>query len=138
MTVLPAAYSHPKSRPWVLALVVLLTLSLLAVPIVEKTPNALAFETFYNAGMHWLQGLNPYAAYEGFDYYKLSPTFLLPLIAFAQVPFVVSVMTLRQFVTRVKNAWKISQTKSSLSVIKMDGGGFVVMRTIKVFLLGIS
>jgi hypothetical protein len=90
MTVLPAAYSHPKSRPWVLALVVLLTLSLLAVPIVEKTPNALAFETFYNAGMHWLQGLNPYAAYEGFDYYKLSPTFLLPLIAFAQVPFVVS------------------------------------------------
>ncbi len=90
MTVLPAAYSHPKSRPWVLALVVLLTLSLLAVPIVEKTPNALAFETFYNAGMHWLQGLNPYAAYEGFDYYKLSPTFLLPLIAFAQLPFVVS------------------------------------------------
>ena len=90
MTLLPAAYSHPKSRPWVLALVVLLTLSLLAVPIVEKTPNALAFETFYNAGMHWLQGLNPYAAYEGFDYYKLSPTFLLPLIAFAQVPFVVS------------------------------------------------
>ena len=90
MTLLPATYSHPKSRPWVFALVLLLTLSLLAVPIVEKTPNALAFETFYNAGMHWLQGLNPYAAYEGFDYYKLSPTFLLPLIAFAQLPFVVS------------------------------------------------
>ncbi len=90
MTLVPTAYAHPKSRPWVFALVVLLTLSLLAVPIVEKTPNALAFETFYNAGMHWLQGLNPYAAYEGFDYYKLSPTFLLPLIAFAQVPFVVS------------------------------------------------
>lgn len=90
MTLLSAAYSHPKSRPWVFALVLLLTLSLLAVPIVETTPNALAFETFYNAGMHCLQGLNPYAAYEGFDYYKLSPTFLLPLIAFAQLPFVVS------------------------------------------------
>jgi len=90
MTVLPAAYSHPKSRPWVFSLVVLLALSLLAVPIVEKAPDALAFETFYDAGMHWLQGLNPYAAYEGFDYYKLSPTFLVPLIAFAQVPFVVS------------------------------------------------
>ncbi len=87
---LPASYSHPKSRPWVLVLIVLLTLSLFAVPIVEKTPNALAFETFYNAGVHWLQGLNPYAAYEGFDYYKLSPTFLLPLIAFAQLPFVLS------------------------------------------------
>lgn len=83
-------YSYPKSRPWVLALVLLLTLSLLAVPIVETHPDALAFETFYNAGMHWLQGLNPYAAYEGFDYYKLSPTFLLPFIAFAQLPFVVS------------------------------------------------
>lgn len=90
MTSLPGAYSHPKSRPWVLLIVLLLVASLLAVPVVEKTPNALAFETFYNAGMHWLQGLNPYAAYEGFDYYKLSPTFLLPLMAFAQVPFVVS------------------------------------------------
>jgi hypothetical protein len=74
----------------VFGLLLLLTVSLLGVPIVEKTPNALAFETFYNAGMHWLQGLNPYAAYEGFDYYKLSPTFLLSLIVFAQVPFVVS------------------------------------------------
>jgi hypothetical protein len=90
MNWLAEAYSHPKSRPWVLVLVVLLTLSLLAVPIVEKTPDALAFETFYNAGAHWLSGLDPYAAYEGFDYYKLSPTFILPLIAFAQLPFVVS------------------------------------------------
>lgn len=90
MTLLPATYSHPKSRPWVFALVLLLTLSLLVVPIVEKTPDALAFETFYNAGAHWLNGLDPYAAYEGFDYYKLSPTFLLPLMAFAQLPFVVS------------------------------------------------
>ncbi len=87
---LPDRYHHPKSRPWVLLVVLLLTISLLAVPIVEKTPNALAFETFYNAGLHWLQGLNPYAAYEGFDYYKLSPTFLLSLVAFAQMPFVVS------------------------------------------------
>lgn len=87
---LPDSYHHPKSSPWVLLVVLLLTISLLAVPIVEKTPNALAFETFYNAGLHWLQGLNPYAAYEGFDYYKLSPTFLLPLVVFAQMPFVVS------------------------------------------------
>jgi len=86
----PTAYAHPKSRPWVFGLLLLLMVSLLGVPIVEKTPNALAFETFYNAGAHWLSGLDPYAAYEGFDYYKLSPTFLLPLIAFAQVPFVVS------------------------------------------------
>lgn len=50
MTLLPAAYSHPKSRPWVFALVLLLTLSLLAVPIVETTPNALAFETFTMLG----------------------------------------------------------------------------------------
>jgi hypothetical protein len=83
-------YSHPKSRAWVFILVLLLTLSLLAVPIVEKTPNALAFETFYNAGVHWEQGLNPYSAYQGFDYYKLSPTFLLPLLVFAQLPFIVS------------------------------------------------
>ncbi len=90
MTLVPTAYAHPKSRPWVFGLLLLLMVSLLGVPIVEKTPNALAFETFYNAGAHWLSGLDPYAAYEGFDYYKLSPTFLLPLIAFAQVPFVVS------------------------------------------------
>ena len=90
MTLVPTAYAHPKSRPWVFGLLLLLMVSLLGVPIVEKTPNALAFETFYNAGVHWLSGLDPYAAYEGFDYYKLSPTFLLPLIVFAQVSFVVS------------------------------------------------
>jgi hypothetical protein len=90
MTLLPDSYMHPKSRPWVFGLLFLLSVSLLGVPIVEKTPNALAFETFYNAGVHWLSGLDPYAAYEGFDYYKLSPTFLMPLMALAQVPFVVS------------------------------------------------
>lgn len=85
---LPAAYLYPSARWWVWGLVVLLTLSLLAVPIVETHPNALAFETFYNAGVHWAQGLDPYSAYEGFDYYKLSPAFLLPLLGFAKLSFV--------------------------------------------------
>lgn len=81
---------HAKALPWIYVILALLVVSLLAVPIVEKTPNALAFETFYLAGQHWLQGLDPYAVYEGYDFYKLSPTFLLPLIGFAQLPFVVS------------------------------------------------
>lgn len=87
-----------KALPWIYAIIGLLVVSLLAVPIVEKTPNALAFETFYLAGQHWLQGLDPYAVYEGYDFYKLSPTFLLPLIGFAQLPFVVSAI-LWQFIS---------------------------------------
>lgn len=83
-------YSDPRSRPWVMGLIVLLVLALLFVPIVEKTPDALAYETFYQAALHWFNGLNPYEAYDGYDYYKLSPTFLLPLMGLSQLPFMFS------------------------------------------------
>lgn len=89
---LPDYYFNSKTQYWVYAILFLLFITLLGVPIVEKTPDALAFETFYLAGQHWLQGLDPYAVYEGYDFYKLSPTFLIPLIGFAHLPFVVSAM----------------------------------------------
>jgi hypothetical protein len=101
MTFIPADYSYPSSRPWVYGIVVLLVITLMAVPIqLYDQPEHITFKTFYDAGLHFMQGLDPYGVYEGFDYYKMSPTFLLVLIGFAQLPFFAAAM-LWQFVSIV-------------------------------------